>query len=457
MNIHHRLFLSTVVILFLSQNIHSFVVPKTKLSNAQQINTKPLYLSTPLIKTATTKKNHYPKTLLFSNTQNDSDDEFDEDPMKVWKEQYPDLEFVDYNDPEYAIDQGTDEIDVLSMSNRNNPDLSKESKEEVELQIEEMREERRHKNDIFQFETYYQNVWKSGKHDYYGDWTIYDTILSKVDDTNNDGNSMAVTALRKRKDMQKVISKAIKQSKDGDDTNYATTVITHSEECTEGKDISRYYPKEITSYDFRGPQGIMTVGNAYTICDTTLLEENNNQHSGPYKTMNAEVGLYKDNLRFRLKLSYSIHDEDNDSNDNDNDDSIISTHPPLYLKNVIICRESTLDFPNPNKHTSLYESLGAPGGLYDPPPILKENQYLQLDLEGRATALFPSKIDQDIDYGTGWVFTLDWTTDELRYQADRKVFGGLGVKGLYRLELSEVRGEESELWRPNKGPQNMSQ
>lgn len=417
------IFISTFFIL---QEIQCFTVPRAITKNPN-INVSPLSTSP-----------SQPKATILKSSNNSYDDDEEEDPMKIWKEQYPELEFINYDDPEYAIDQGTDETMFPIISPN---EYASKSKEEIELGIEAMREDRRSKNDIYQFETYFKNIWKSGKYDFFGDWTVYDTVLE-------DG---AIKALRRRKALQKVVSKAMREVGDDD-----VTLIRHSEECMEGKEVLRYHPEEIRPFDFRGPQGIMTVGNAYTICDTTTLHhegssEQSNEHSGPYKTMNAEVGLYKDNLRFRLKLSYAIHEEDT------LDDSITSTHPPLYLKNVVICRETTLDFPNPDKHTTLYESLGAPGGIYDPPPIRKENQYLQLDLEGRATALFPSKIDQDMDDGTGWVMTLDWTTDELRYQADRKVFGGLGIKGLYRLELSEVRSEDSELWRPKKGPQNMTQ
>lgn len=432
MNSHATLYTAIALLITISssiQRIQCFIVP-TVHNSSPHLKTK----ITKAISFASSQKIYTSKPtsniqLLYSKKSDEEEEE--EDPMKEWKEQYPDLEFIDYNDPEYSVDQGTEET--------MNPSLTLEggsTKEEIEIEIEEMREYRRLKNDEYQFETYFQNVWKSGKHDYFGDWTIYDVT------GGGDGDGFS---LRRRKEMQKVISKASKKVIDEDNT-----VIVHSEECVDGKDVFRYWPEEVFPFDFRGPQGIMTVGNAYTICDAKPLatsDTNDNvvQHSGPFETMNAEVGLYKDNLRFRLKLSYATDLDDQTTSKNDDDD-ITSTHPPLFLKSVIVCRESTLDFPNPTKQTSLYESLGAPGGIYDPPPINSsvENQYLALDLEGRATALFPSKIDQDVDDG-GWVMTLDWTTDELRYQADRKVFGGLGIKGLYRLELSEVRGEESEM------------
>ena len=62
---------------------------------------------------------------------------------------YPDLEFVNYADPEYQVDQGIgDEFFDPSST---------------EAQVEAMREERRMRNDEFQFETYYKDVLKNGE------------------------------------------------------------------------------------------------------------------------------------------------------------------------------------------------------------------------------------------------------------------------------------------------------
>ena len=82
---------------------------------------------------------------------------------------YPELEFVNYADPEYQVDQGVgDEF------------FDPESTEE---KIEAMREERRMRNDEFQFETYYKEILKEGE-EYKGEWTVYysSTFLEGVDE-----------------------------------------------------------------------------------------------------------------------------------------------------------------------------------------------------------------------------------------------------------------------------------
>ena len=81
---------------------------------------------------------------------------------------YPDLEFIDYSDPNYTIDQGMgyEFFDTTSNDSSKNDD--------TEAQIEAMREDRRRRNDEFQFETYFESIHKSGD-EYYGEWTIYKT------------------------------------------------------------------------------------------------------------------------------------------------------------------------------------------------------------------------------------------------------------------------------------------
>jgi hypothetical protein len=79
-----------------------------------------------------------------------------------------------------------------------------------------------------------------------------------------------------------------------------------------------------------------------------------------------------------------------------------------------------------------------------------------LDFEGGATLLLPHKLDQH-DEEHGWVTSLDWTPGKIRYQVDRKVLSGRGLKGLKTLELSEVVGEDAERWRPKDGGADMRQ
>ena len=78
------------------------------------------------------------------------------------------MEFVDYSDPEYVVDQGVGDEFF-----------------DTDAKVEEMREERRVKNDEFQFETYHADTLKSGDL-YKGEWTVYrtSTFLDGVDDNS---------------------------------------------------------------------------------------------------------------------------------------------------------------------------------------------------------------------------------------------------------------------------------
>mmetsp|Transcript_18163 Transcript_18163/g.23215 ORF Transcript_18163/g.23215 Transcript_18163/m.23215 type:complete len:232 (-) Transcript_18163:41-736(-) len=231
----------------------------------------------------------------------------------------------------------------------------------------------------------------------------------------------------------------------------------------------------------------MCVGKAYTICDTAPLAkkegyENNvlERHEGPFSEMRSELGLQSDSMRFRVKLDYALLDEDEES-------AVATAPPPLHLRTLTICRE-TLDgyWPNPadNEGTddddaeatessvrrknqkaiteTLFGPPGAPGGLYDPPPVGNEERatenYMLLNFEGGATVLLPHRLDQNTDNDSlGWVTSLDWTPGKVRYQVDRKVLAGTKLKGLKTLELSEVQGEDADTWRPRDGGANMRQ
>jgi hypothetical protein len=128
-------------------------------------------------------------------TANDDDDDDDENESKKVNPfadpNYPDLEFVDYSDPEYQVDQGTGE---------------EFSDEEIEL----MRQDRRRRNDEYQFQT---NFLKSGD-EYKGEWTVYktSTFLPSME-VQADGLPRLVKAGKPLK----VVSSA-----------YKTTVVTDS-------------------------------------------------------------------------------------------------------------------------------------------------------------------------------------------------------------------------------------
>lgn len=469
---------------------------------------------------------------------------------------YPDLEFINYDDPEYSVDQGLGEDDYYYDDNDNDETLEEETSTEDRtlVEIEAMRESRRKRNDEYQFETYHAKVLRGGERSL-GEWTIFqtDTFMGKEAMNGRHRDAPGVPRLLKWDKVLKVVSRGNKISFDGlesakednEDGNIGVSTserIVHDEklatyddfptlmmseenvddDATEGGDLNwetkdkqhvekKYWPKEMAHIDFRGPGGNMCVGKAYTVCDAIPLLKNTNedhtlQHDGPFSEMRTELGVSDNGMRFRIKLDYALLDEGVVNNAIVNSSS---SPLPLHLRTLTVCRE-TLDgyWPRPSDNEvgtedsddsnnaepkrsevrrknqeeitrALFGPPGAPGGLYDPPPVGSEERaienYMLLDFEGGATVLLPHKLDQyhstvddddDAETSTayredsslgGWVTSLDWTPGRIRYQVDRKVLGGKKLKGLRTLELSEVQGEDAERWRPKDGGANMRQ
>eukprot|EP00591_Stephanopyxis_turris_P008778 CAMPEP_0195530926 /NCGR_PEP_ID=MMETSP0794_2-20130614/34052_1 /TAXON_ID=515487 /ORGANISM="Stephanopyxis turris, Strain CCMP 815" /LENGTH=481 /DNA_ID=CAMNT_0040662549 /DNA_START=38 /DNA_END=1483 /DNA_ORIENTATION=+ len=401
------------------------------------------------------------------------------------EEKFPEITYIDYDDPNYVVDQGL--VDGEEMF------AGGESDEET---LEKWREERRAANDEFQFETYYRSIQSNGA-EYRGEWTTYGSTTfipeSGFDRNENGGYPGIVMAKR----VKKVISAAMRVLKDeGAERRCDQDVIVHEEfEITsekgeetlkktrdtdidggfgrhnddeDGEDgsssrtpiLERYAPSEMRAFDFRGEQGNMCVGNAYTICNTIKLDElseNNDDHDGPFSEMRAEVGINGENVRMRVKFEYQIL----------SDEEKTKKRPDLHLSTMTVCRERKGEWPSSSRDVELFGPPGARGGLYDPPPTGGEEQsnlYMWMDVEGGATIGFPYMITQDPDafqhdggLGHSWVLSLDWTPGKNRYQADRKFAGGEKIKGLKTFEVSEVEALESDKWRPKNGPEDMRQ
>ena len=392
------------------------------------------------------------------------------------------MEFVDYSDPDYVVDQGAGDEFYDETS--------------TEEQIEEMREDRRRRNDEYQFQTYFKELLREGKA-YKGDWSVYQTstFLEAMKDKAVDANGFP-RMLKSSRPLY-VTSTATKYTVDCD-SEFPTDAerIRHKETVTARPDIeddddvvspaeedankailgSLYWPEELSAFDFRGEKGIMCVGNSYTICTSVSLKEggddDENQDSvteGPFAEYRAEMGILSKELRFRIKLDYRVKEDEKEEYLKSSD----SVPPALCLKSMVICREALDRWPpGPDEdYTSaseqvltdaLYGSPGAEGGLYDPPPVGEEDQagrYMLLDLDGGATLLFPFEMEQDAAAfdGNGWVTSLDWTPGNYRYQVDRKVQGGLGLRNLRTLELSEVQGADADEYRPRDGGADMRQ
>jgi hypothetical protein len=380
---------------------------------------------------------------------------------------YPELEFIDYSDPEYQVDQGVgDELYDPTAS-----------KLETEEQIEALREERRVRNDEFQFETYYKEILKEGK-EYKGEWTIY-TTSTFSDEVQDKG----IPKVRQSSKPIKVISRGERiQVESPELVRYRLQnerLLHHEKVYTDPDDEEKtpdqlmqeetimaltYWPEELASIDFRGQQGIMCVGNGYTICTALKLHEGSLSspvHEGPFSEYRSELGIQYEELRFRVKLDYAVTEADKQA----------SALPPLRLRRFIVCRETLEMWPRARNYKSAIQGLtdvvlfgpaGAENGLYDPPRIGSEEQagqYLLLDLEGGATLLLPFIMDQDpmVYPESGWVTSLDWSPGRYRFQVDRKVNGGKDILGLKTLELSEVESADAATYRPRDGGADMRQ
>jgi hypothetical protein len=341
---------------------------------------------------------------------------------------YPELEFVDYSDPEYTADSG------------NYDDLYDNMDEDsTEAEIEAMREERRVKNDIFQFNTYHAKTYQNGA-TFAGEWTDTVPTLSQLKHT------FPVTTRLEADEHGRWVHIE----------HYHVNATTDNNSALDWNDYYKpYWPETMVPFDFRGQQGNMVCGDAWTVCQA-LNAAHESVTEGPFVEYRAEVGLsYGSLMRYRLKLDYSARA--------DRDDQQL-----LQLKYLTVCREVIVEremhwprrHPNYEIQEALFGTPGAEGGLYDPPPIADgtENSYILLDLPGHATTLIPVVLNPSLTSPKmSWVTSLDWTPGKMRYQVDRKVNSGKDLLGLRSLELSEVQAADAEEYRPRDGGQDMRQ
>jgi hypothetical protein len=209
--------------------------------------------------------------------------------------------------------------------------------------------------------------------------------------------------------------------------------------------------------------------SAWTICTAVPLvpaatNDDDSLLLGPFREYRVELGICAEDVRLRVKFDYSIVG------------SVVPTQttapPPLELKTMTVCREAANVWPRSSALASSFFDAppGAAGGLYDPPPINEQyaSQYCMVDMEGGATALFPVRIDQNVEdseteigengnRAVNWITSLDWTAGAMRYQVDRKSHGGVNIRGLKTLELSEVQSADADQYRPRDGGQDMRQ
>jgi len=361
-----------------------------------------------------------PRTVMWLSTTPE-DGEEEEKPENPYQDpNYPDLEFVNYDDPEYMVDQGED----TRLENS------------TEEEIEKMREERRLRNDEYQFQTYFQKVCRDGAI-WKGDWTIYETLyLDDLPKLTQTRSPLQVDSWATKSRADKLIDERITHSEE-----MKPDLVTPDANTEKDADFNldqyytTYWPDSLEPFDFRGKTGIMVCGNAWTI---SVADD---------KTMRTELGIAENDMRFRIKLDYAQELEDES----------------LLLRYMTVCRETVgrtipREVEDEDVKEALFGTPGADGGLYDPPPVSEGllHNYMKLNLPGHATVLIPFRVDHE-ERDEGWVTSLDWTPGEMRYQVDRKVHAGSRKMELRSLELSEVQSVDADTYRPRDGGADMRQ
>jgi hypothetical protein len=245
---------------------------------------------------ACSKPRFQPNTSFQQATRDGDSDEDDDNETPAFNPyadpNYPDLEFVNYDDPEYSIDRS------LSAA---------EADIEDESLLEQMREERRVANDEYQYNTYWHTVWNAGLSTYRGEWTVYysSNFFPQFDEEDDDDketeeeNANGLPRLIQLSDAPlTVISRATRQSIPTTTTSPTTTddkvlsensYITHVEELEQGmgdvdlamaggaddveqKVVSQtYWPTQLSQADFRGHQGIMICGKYVLVCVSKIF------------------------------------------------------------------------------------------------------------------------------------------------------------------------------------------
>jgi hypothetical protein len=234
-----------------------------------------------------------------------------------------------------------------------------------------MREERRLKNEEFQLETYYRDALKKGE-EYKGEWIVYRTSTFMAG-FGNDGSGMP--RMTTAGEPLKVMSSGERiELPDAPSSDFSldSVRILHAEKLNpeninekteefkkaEEKVVSTTYcPEQLSARDFRGHQGIMSVGNVFTICTAVPLVEGQ-AHKGPFDEYRAEGGVQKDLLRFRIKFHYAVKETNG------------AQFPHLHLRTMTVCRETKGVWPRTEGYTSAAEAVttealfaqpGAPG------------------------------------------------------------------------------------------------
>jgi hypothetical protein len=185
------------------------------------------------------------------------------------------------------------------------------------------------------------------------------------------------------------------------------------------------------SSDFRPANGNQVVGNVFSLCQTEFASDDT-QKKKP-NTMVAEVAVREGPIRTRVRWAFTKQPTAAlDPKEHSRYD--------LSLAGLLIIRESLVDASPMDLLPLLDQKLGP--GIWDPQE--GGEPYVQIDLPGKLSLLFPRGLSAATGHGT---LTIEWEGQGMCFQIDRKFRDLSG--GLKSLELTEIRTEDTSKYLPD--------
>jgi hypothetical protein len=273
-------------------------VPSTWLVQKQQRQDAWIPLQTTTSSSSTKVELYSTRKEGYENGDGDEEEDTKEAANPYADPNYPDLEFVNYADPEYSSDRGNNsDYDAEEYYSTSDRSTSGGSGSDEEQRIEAMREERRRKNDEYQFQTYYSTVLKGGKGEYRGEWTVYRSSVFLEDeekDANGSprmiaqtGKNMPLTVISRGYkeiaehvdattdfpcDAERIVHRDVRQAPtamaDADIDSFGGGEAEGRTDSDDDEDVDGYdkiltklfHPEAMSPLDFRGHQGNMVCG-----------------------------------------------------------------------------------------------------------------------------------------------------------------------------------------------------
>jgi hypothetical protein len=174
---------------------------------------------------------------------------------------------------------------------------------------------------------------------------------------------------------------------------------------------------------FRTTTGNQVVGDTYTIGAV------NDSTDGKARRYVMELGVREDAVRTRCRFEYSTED---------NGCVPQGAGYVYFLHAFTIIRECLKD-AGPSEAALILDPQPGPG-IYDP-QVAGGEPYVQLDLRGRLSVLFPLALQDTKELQ---VVTMEFEGKDYRWQVDRKMESIDGA--VKSIELTEIRSEDAKVY-----------